>query len=295
MSPSTTNATSASSGFSKSLRLRKRQRLRIGQIGIGRKAAVELGRDIVERLLRLRHLRAQARDQRVVALSVRLPKLGGDAFVERIEACLQILLPPHQTRDRIVAGAEAGRHLRQRGARFCLMRPLRRAEGLIPGGSSGLPSETRQIASISQGSISVKRLNCALPLRVERGGGEPQPRQAIRPFALAAINVGEIDQGCDGVLMARPELVLRDRQRPVEPAARLGQIAGLEVEQRDSAQIFDQLRMRAADHALVDLEAAHQIWPGLVRLAGIHQGPSERTRRKRARATAFAELALHHR
>ena len=75
--------------------------------------------------------------------------------------------------------------------------------------------------------------------------------------------------------MARTEPVLCDRECPVEPAAGISQIAGLEVEQRQAPQILDELRMPAADDALIDAEAAYQIGPSLIRLAGLRERLSE--------------------
>ena len=121
-------------GLEQRLRLRDRQRRRAGQLGIGGKFARDLRRGFIKRLLRTRAFGAKIRDQCVVPLAIGRAKFGRDALVQTVERGLEILLPAHDGRDRIVAGAEPRGHLRQRRARLRLMGALRGLEGLIPCG-----------------------------------------------------------------------------------------------------------------------------------------------------------------
>ena len=79
------------------------------------------------------------RDQGVVPLAVGGAKFGGDALVQIVERGLEVLLPAHDGRHRVVTGAEPGGHLRQRRSRPRLMGTLSGVEGLVVGGAVRLP------------------------------------------------------------------------------------------------------------------------------------------------------------
>src|SRR5581483_11794961 len=101
------------------------------------------------------------------------------------------------------------------------MRALRGAEGFIPRFNLGLAIGNVPDRVDQPGIEFGEAGELGIVLRIERARSEAEPRQAIGPFALAAIDISQIDQGCDRIVMIWSQPVLRDRQRTVEPAARL--------------------------------------------------------------------------
>ena len=174
-------------------------------------------------------------------------------------------MPAHHRRNRIIAGAEPRRHLRQRGSRLRLAGALRGAESFVFGGV--IRFSVRDMPDrLDCGDVEIcetLELRIILVIGFHGDGSTPQHCQGIQPFVFVAVDVGEINHRRDRIVVTRAKFGLRDRQRTVEPRPRIGVIPCPDIEKRDGTQITDETRMLRPQHAFVDFQLTIEILRGL--------------------------------